>query len=153
MRIGTEMPSFAGATEWLKGSAEEASAEAKGQPTLVHFWSISCGICKDNMPRLAEWREKYKDQGLRVIAVHMPRYPQDTDVAAVREAVATYNLSDICAVDNQHKLRDEFKNEHGYVPAYYFFDASGKLKCFAAGERGLDMVAAAMNRALAAANQ
>lgn len=153
MRIGTELPTFDGATEWLKGSAEAAAAEAKGQTTLVHFWSVSCGICKDNMPRVAEWREQYKDQGLRVIAVHMPRYPQDTDVAAVREAVATYNIIESCAVDNEHKLRDAFKNEQGYVPAYYLFDTTGRLKSFAAGERGLDMLAAAMNRALAAANQ
>lgn len=41
-------------------------------------------------------------------------------------------------------------NEHGYVPAYYLFDAEGKLKSFAAGERGLDMLSSAIERVLAA---
>jgi hypothetical protein len=36
------------------------------------------------------------------------------------------------------------------VPAYYLFDAQGKLKSFAAGERGLDMLASALERMLAA---
>ena len=148
MRIGTEMPSFDGATEWISGSDEVA----KGHPTLVHFWSISCGICKENMPRVAEWRDRYAGDGLRVIAIHMPRYPVDTDVDAVRAAVDKYEVTEPCAVDNWHKLRDAFQNDHGYVPAYYLFDAEGKLRSFAAGERGLGMLSAALERTLDAAN-
>ena len=151
MRIGTEMPKLDGATEWLGGTQAHAEAEAVGRPTLVHFWSVSCGICKENMPRVNEWREGRREQGLRVIAIHMPRYEADTDVEAVREAISKYNITEPCAVDNEHKLRDAFKNEHGYVPAYYLFDAQGKLKSFAAGERGIDMLASAVERTLAAA--
>src|SRR5687768_9837449 len=55
MRIGTEMPSLDGATEWFNGTQAHAEAEVKGQPTLVHFWSVSCGMCKDNMPRISQW--------------------------------------------------------------------------------------------------
>ncbi len=153
MRIGTEMPRFEGATEWMNGSQEEAENETKGQATLVHFWSISCGICKENLPRVIEWREKYKEQGLRTVAIHMPRYPADTDLEAVRQAVIDNQITESCAVDNLHHLRDAFKNEQGYVPAYYLFDREGKLRSFAAGERGLDMLAAALNRLLAASKE
>ena len=153
MRIGTEMPKLDGATEWFGATQAHAEAEAEGKPTLVHFWSVSCGICKENMPRVAEWRDQRREEGLRVIAVHMPRYEADTDVEAVREAISRYNISEPCAVDNQHKLRDAFHNEHGYVPAYYLFDAQGKLKSFAAGERGLDMLTSAVERLLAATAQ
>jgi thiol-disulfide isomerase/thioredoxin len=145
------MPSLDGATEWFGGTQAHAEAEAEGRPTLVHFWSVSCGICKENMPRVNDWREAKREQGLRVIAIHMPRYEADTDVEAVREAISKYNITEPCAVDNEHKLRDAFKNEHGYVPAYYLFDATGKLKSFAAGERGIDMLASAVERTLAAA--
>ena len=145
------MPSLEGATDWINGTAEEATGSAKGQPTLIHFWSVSCGICKENMPRVSEWRDKYKDEGLRVVAVHMPRYPADQDMEAVREAINKFNITEACAIDNEHKLRDAFQNEHGYVPAYYLYDADGKLRSFAAGERGLDMMFSAMNRTLAAA--
>ena len=145
------MPSFEGATEWINGNEADAVAQLKGQPTLVHFWSVSCGICKENMPRVTEWRDKYKDQGLRVIAAHMPRYPTDLDIVGVRDAIAKFNITEPCAIDNEHKLRDAFQNEQGYVPAYYLFDAQGKLRSFAAGERGLDMLSSAVNRLLAAA--
>jgi thiol-disulfide isomerase/thioredoxin len=148
MRIGTPMPSLEGATEWLTGSASEALKDAEGHPVLIHFWSLSCGMCKENLPTIAEWREKYGPAGLRVIAIHMPRYPADTDVTAVRDAVATYNIIDPGAVDNDHKLRDEFQNEHGYVPAYYLFDDQHKLKSFAAGEYGTRVMGPALERML-----
>ena len=148
IRIGTEMPSLEGATEWLNGSAAEALAEANSHPTLVHFWSLSCGICKENLPRVAEWRDEKRELGLRVIAVHMPRFPTDTDVDAVRAAAEQYNIVEPCAIDNEHKVRDAFQNDHGYVPAYYLFDANGKLRGFAAGERGLSLIAPTIERVL-----
>ncbi|HEY8225133.1 MAG TPA: TlpA disulfide reductase family protein [Pyrinomonadaceae bacterium] len=151
MRIGTPMPSFDGATEWFGGTQAHAESELKGRPTLVHFWASSCGICKDNLPRVAEWRDEKRGQGLRVIAVHMPRYESDTDVEVVRDLIAKFNITEPCAIDNEHKLRDAFQNDQGFVPAYYLFDAEGKLRSFAAGERGLDMLRSALDRVLAAA--
>ena len=149
MRIGTQMPSLDGATEWFGATQAHAESESAGHPTLVHFWAVSCSICKDNMPRVGEWRDERAAQGLRVIAVHMPRYEADTDTEAVRDSITRYNITEPCAIDNQHKLRDAFQNDQGYVPAYYLFDAEGKLRSFAAGERGLDMLSSALERMLA----
>ena len=153
MRINTPMPAFDGATEWINGNIAEALAAPSAKLTLVHFWSLSCGICKENLPRVSEWREMHRESGLRVIAVHMPRYPADVDLNAVREAINTYDISEVCAIDNEHRLRDAFQNEQGFVPAYYLFDAEGKLRGFAAGERGIDMIAPTLKRLLAATAQ
>jgi thiol-disulfide isomerase/thioredoxin len=146
------MPSLEGATEWLSSSADEALKDAEGRPLLIHFWSVSCGMCKDNLPRVAEWREKYRDAGLRTIAVHMPRYPDDTNIDAVRETADKYEITEPRAVDNEHKLRDAFQNEHGYVPAYYLFDEQHKLKSFAAGEYGTKVMEPALERLLSVAD-
>ncbi len=151
MRIGTTMPSLSGATEWFGGTQAHAEEEASGRPTLIHFWSVSCHTCKDNLPKLAQWRDERKEEGLKVIAVHMPRYEADTDVEAVRDAIATYGITEPCAIDNEHRLKDAFQNDQGYVPAYYLFDAEGKLRSFAAGERGLDLLKTALDRLLSQA--
>jgi hypothetical protein len=82
----------------------------------------------------------------------MPRYESDTDIEAVREAIASYGITEACAIDNEHKLREAFQNDQGYVPAYYLFDSEGKLKSFAAGERGLDMLKSALDRVLQTAD-
>ena len=138
-----------GATEWFGVTQAQAEADAQGQPTLVHFWATSCHICKENIPRVATWRDELRENGLRVIAVHMPRYESDTDVEQVRDMIAKFNITEPCAVDNEHKLRDAFQNDQGYVPAYYLFDGEGKLRGFAAGERGLDLLKATLDRVLA----
>ena len=148
MRIGTPMPSLDGATEWLSGSAKEVLKETEGRPVLIHFWSLSCSMCKDNLPRVAEWREKYAPAGLRLIAIHMPRYPADAEVDAVRETIAKYGITEPQAIDNKHKLRDVFQNEKGHVPAYYLFDEQHKLKAFAAGEYGTKVMEPALERML-----
>jgi len=145
------MPLLEGATEWLAGSADEVSRDTNGHPVLIHFWSLSCGMCKDNLPRVAEWREKYRDAGLRLVAIHMPRYPADTNVEAVRETAEQQGITEPRAIDNEHKLRDAFQNEHGYVPAYYLFDDQHKLKSFAAGEYGTKVMEPALERMLGAA--
>jgi thiol-disulfide isomerase/thioredoxin len=150
MKIGTQLPSLEGATEWFNGTQAHAEAEAVGHPTLVHFWSVSCGICKENLPRVAQLRDSKRDQGLRVVAVHMPMYKADLDVERVRDQISIHGMTEPVAVDHKAKLRDAFLNDEGYVPAYYFFDAEGKLRSFAAGGRGFDMVVAAIERILPA---
>jgi thiol-disulfide isomerase/thioredoxin len=149
MKLGDAIPSFEGATEWLNELQETADDYVKGQPTLVYFWATSCGICKDNMPKLQELKAKYKDKGLKTVAIHMPRYEADTDVEKVKQTVAEHCIDDVCAIDNQHKLRDAFINEQGWVPVYYLFDADGKLKSRAAGEFGIGIVQQALEKMFA----
>ena len=144
MRIGDARPSFDGATEWLNELGQTAEEYVNGQPTLVYFWATSCGICKKNMPKLQELKKRYHDQGLRTIAIHMPRYEADTDVEKVKATIAEHSIDDVCAVDNQHKLKDAFSNEQGWVPVYYLFDRDGKLKTRAAGEFGIGILEQAL---------
>lgn len=144
MRIGDAMPSLEGATAWINGSLDQAKRDLDGAPVLIHFWAVSCGICKEKMPQLNELTSKYKDLGLKAIAVHMPRYEADTDLDTVNEAIQANNISEPTAVDGLHKLRDAFHNEQGWVPVYYLFDAEGKLRTRAAGEFGVGILATAL---------
>jgi len=146
MRIGDQRPSFDGATEWLNELEQTAEAYVTGQPTLVYFWATSCGVCKDNMPKLQDLKTKYEDKGLRTVAIHMPRYEADTNIDNVRATIAQHRIDDVCAIDNQHKLKDAFLNEQGWVPVYYLFDSEGKLKTRAAGEFGIGVLQTALEK-------
>lgn len=149
MKIGDTIPSFEGATDWLNELQDTADDYVKGAPTIVYFWATSCGICKENMPKLQELRNKYKDRGLKTVAIHMPRYQADTDLEKVRAAIAEHCIDDVCAVDNQHKLKVAFLNEQSWVPVYYLFDADGKLKTRAAGEFGVGVLTTALEKMFA----
>src|SRR5947208_11505953 len=109
MRIGDAMPSLDGATIWFNGSWEDIQGHIKGKPTLVHFWAVSCGICKDKMPALTELKAKYEPLGLQVVSVHMPRYEADTDLDMVNETMKSNRIEGPTAVDNLHKLKDAFQ--------------------------------------------
>ena len=150
MTVGDAMPRLEGATEWFNATGARAEAEAKGHPTLVHFWAASCDVCKANMPRIAAWREEHRARGLRVVAVHVPLTEDDRDVEIIREALSPLNITEPCAVDNERKLSEAFQNEHTNVPAYYLFDREGKMVCAAGGAEGPDLIASALETLLTA---
>jgi thiol-disulfide isomerase/thioredoxin len=146
MKLGDSMPSFEGATQWLNENGQPIEEFVKGAPTLVYFWATSCGICKENMPKINDLKARYGPKGLKAVAVHMPRYETDTDIEAVKATIAEHSIDDCCAVDNLHKLKDAFLNEQGWVPVYYLFDADGKLKTRSAGEFGIGILTTALEK-------
>lgn len=32
------------------------------KPTLIHFWSVSCHLCKEAMPEVNKLRDEYVDR-------------------------------------------------------------------------------------------
>lgn len=119
-------------------NGQVTKADLQGSPVLVHFWSVSCYMCKESLPNINEWRDKYAANGLKVIGVHMPRSEKDTDMEAIKAAIAEYELTHPVAIDNEMKTVDAFQNE--YVPAFYLFDENLQLRHFQAGEKGLNLV-------------
>ncbi len=140
------MPSLEGATTWLNGSWEDVSEKTTEHPTLVHFWAVSCGVCKDNMARLHELAKKFEPLGLQIISVHMPRYEADTDLDAITQVMEQQAIIEPTAVDSLHNLKDAFLNEQGWVPVYYLFDAEGKLRTRAMGEFGVAVLTTALDK-------
>jgi len=153
MKVDSQLPSFEGVAEWLNratpNARETVSRETKGRPTLVHFWSIDCKTSIARLAQVAELRNRGMRDGLRVIAVHAPHSDAQKDSQAVAEAIAKLNLTEPCALDNDHKLRDAFFDGPGLVPAYYLFDTDGRLRSFSAGEGGFEILENRLDRLLA----
>lgn len=142
LRLRTEMPAIKGITEWVNG--EPNLNELKGKPLLVHFWSISCGMCKESLPTINQMKEEYPQ--LQFIGIHMPRSEKDTDVDAVKETIVKYELKHPQGIDNEHNVVDAFENE--FVPSFYLFDANGLLRHRSAGEKALSMLKKPLERVL-----
>lgn len=144
MRLRTPMPELTGATDWLNGEVTKADLIGE-KPTLIHFWSVSCGLCKEAMPNVNEFRDKYSDQ-LNVVAVHMPRSEKDLELEKIKEVAQEHEINQPIFVDSKHTLTDAFDNK--YVPSYYVFDAEGNLRHFQAGGGGMKMLEKRVNRVL-----
>lgn len=142
MKLRSPLPELGGATTWINGKVtkEELLGE---KATLIHFWSVSCYICKEAMPDLNGLREKYKNQ-LNVVAVHMPRSEEDQDLETIEQVAKDLGITQPIYVDNDFILSDLFENE--YVPSYYLFDRSGFLRHYQAGGKGMKMLEQRVNR-------
>lgn len=138
------MPELDGATKWLNGKVKRSDLVGE-KPTLIHFWSVSCHLCKEAMPEVNAFRDKFKDE-LNVVAVHMPRSEEDTDIENIIKVAQEFNITQPIFIDNELKLTDTFENQ--YVPAYYVFDRSGVLRHFQAGGSGMKMLEKRVNRVL-----
>lgn len=144
LRIGTPMPDLHGATEWLNDEPDWESL--KGHPVLVHFWSVSCHICRENMPKVLEWHDTYSSAGLKVIAIHMPRAEWEKNVETVRQKAAELGITHPCGIDNLHRVAEAYENQ--WVPAYYLFDREGQLRGRTAGYAEPSMLENTLKRLL-----
>lgn len=136
MRLRQPMPEISGASDWLNGEITREQLIGE-KPALIHFWSISCHLCKVAMPSVNELRDQYKDN-LNVMAVHMPRSESDMNLEEIRQVASEHQITQPIFIDDEHKLTEAFENQ--YVPAYYLFDRNGQLRHFQAGGSGLKML-------------
>jgi thiol-disulfide isomerase/thioredoxin len=144
MRLRTPMPELNSATTVLNNPIKREDLIGE-RPTLIHFWSVSCHLCKEAMPNINAFRDEYKDR-LNVVSVHMPRSEDDLDIEKVKEVAEEHGITQTILVDNQHGITDAFENK--YVPAYYVFDKNGLLRHFQAGDSGMAMLEKRVNRVL-----
>lgn len=138
------MPELVGGTAWLNGEKTKVELIG-GKPTLIHFWSVSCNICKVSLPDINVFRDRFKDE-LNVIAVHIPRSDADLDLELIKAIAKEHDIQQPIVVDSEMKLTDAFGNEH--VPAYYVFDKNGQLRHFQAGGKGMKMLEKRVHRVL-----
>lgn len=150
MKLREQMPELEGATVWYNSNPIKKNDLIRNKPTLIHFWSISCGLCKEVMPKLNEFRDEYREQ-LNVIAIHMPRSERDLNLNDVKKVADEHNITQPIFVDSKHVLADAFVNRK--VPSYYVFDVEGKLRHFQAGGGGMSMLRKRLNRVLAIKNK
>lgn len=150
LRVGTVIPSLNGATQWF--NAEISAEHLCGNPVLLHFWAVSCPACLYNMDSLQRWKSEYEPHGLRLVAVHLPRMPQDHDLKRVEQAIQEHGITWPCAIDNERALGERF--DTGTIWPYYFlFDAEGKMRSRAAGGVGLRLLENTLHRAMQQAPQ
>ena len=125
------MPPIAGAVEWLNSPPLTAEG-LRGKVVLVDFWTFGCVNCRNALPHVRAWYDKYKDQGLVVVGVHSPEFAFEKNLGNVKRAVGELGVSFPVAVDNNFTIWRAFNNS--YWPAHYFVDAKGNIRFHHFGE-------------------
>lgn len=103
----------------LEGNVHKLS-DYEGKPVVINFWGSFCPPCVEEMPEFEQQFQKWKDQGLTILAINLSE-----DTLTVNNFVRQFNLS-------YPILRDvNRKTERSYglrsYPTTFFVKADGTI--------------------------
>ena len=97
-------------------------ADLRGRPVWVNFWATWCPPCQEETPVLRDMYEKYRDDGLALVAVSV----QETTVDDVRRYVELYGLDYTVGFDATSAI---FHTYRGFgLPTQLFLDRDGVIR-------------------------
>jgi len=108
----------------------------RGRVVLIEFWTFACYNCRNTLPFVERWHEKYADKGLTIVGVHAPELSEEKDLANVRREVASLGLHYAVVTDNDYKNWDAYKVTAW--PTTFLLDKSGHVRWSHVGEGAYD---------------
>jgi thiol-disulfide isomerase/thioredoxin len=128
-----EMPPFTHATaaEWLNAAPLGAS-DLRGHPVLIEVWTFECSNCLASLPWMKRIAAEYRPLGLIIVGVHTPELPEERDPAGVGRAVGRLGIGYPVMLDADFSYWRALGNH--YWPAFYLYDAQGRLVSTRIGE-------------------
>lgn len=105
----------------------------RGKVVLLNFWATWCAPCLGEIPRFAEWQQKYRGQGLRVIGISM-----DDAEQPVRALYQKYHVN-YPVVMGDEQLGEMYGGILG-LPVTFLIDRNGKIRFKHQGSADLDII-------------
>src|SRR5215471_4843070 len=104
-------------------------ADLRGKVVLLNFWATWCVPCRKEMPAIEALYQRYKDQGLEVLAISLDKLSTAVVEAFVKEMGVTYRvaLDPTWATARTYAVRA--------VPATFLIDRAGNVVLRELGER------------------
>lgn len=141
VRVGAQAPAFQAAT--LDGSARIKTLEDyRGQVVLINLWATWCGPCVVEMPSIQRLYDRFRDAGLKVVAVAVddPGYEQRI-LDFVREHQLTFEILH----EGTGRIEATFQTQG--IPATFLIGRDGRIRKLNLGAADWDSPA---NRAVVA---
>lgn len=106
-------------------------ADLKGSVVYLDFWATWCPPCRKSFPWMDEMHERYKDEGLVIIAVSV-----DKKRELIEEFIKKMEPAFIIAHDPSGDIAKAYKLRG--MPSSYLIDRNGQLVKVHMGFRGKD---------------
>ena len=129
-------PSIDAADSWLNTAPLAGAESTAGKVVLYDFWTFGCINCKHTLPYVKAWQERYARDGLLIVSIHTPEFGYEADPANVAAFVAENAITYPVALDPEKKIWRAWDNH--YWPAFYLYDAQGRLRLQHFGEGGYE---------------
>lgn len=126
----TTAPELA-AGDWINSEPLKLS-ELRGRVVLIDFWTFGCYNCRNTLPYIKGWHDRYRDKGLTVIGVHSPEFDYEKKVENLRREVASLEIHYPVVSDNDYKTWDAY-NVAAW-PTLFVIDKQGRMRWMHVGE-------------------
>ena len=119
------------AGDWINSEPLKLKA-LRGRVVLIDFWTFGCYNCRNTLPFIKGWHDRYRDQGLTVIGVHSPEFEHEKKRENLRREVASLEIDYPVVSDNDYKTWDAYKV--AAWPTLFLLDKQGRIRWTHVGE-------------------
>jgi thiol-disulfide isomerase/thioredoxin len=108
----------------------------RGRVVLIEFWTFGCYNCRNTLPSVKSWDNRYREKGLTVIGVHSPEFDDERKVENLRREVAALGIRYPVVTDNDYQTWNAYNVEAW--PTMVLLDKQGRIRWRHVGEGDYD---------------
>ena len=132
--------------EWINSEPLKLT-DLRGRVVLIEFWTFGCINCRNALPFVESWYERYREQGLTVIGVHSPEFDEEKNIETLRRQVASLGVRYPVVTDNDFQTWKAFNVEAW--PTIFLLDKQGRIRWTRVGEGKYDETERVIQKLLA----
>ena len=117
--------------DWINSESLKLK-ELRGRVVLIEFWTFGCYNCRNTLPFIKGWDDRYRAKGLTVIGVHSPEFDDERNIETLRREVASLGIKYPVVSDNDYKTWDAY-NVQAW-PTTFLLDKQGRIRWRHVGE-------------------
>ncbi|HEX7315665.1 MAG TPA: redoxin domain-containing protein [Pyrinomonadaceae bacterium] len=121
------------AGDWIN-SGPLSLKDLRGRVVLIKFWTFGCYNCRNTLPFVKGWDDRYRARGLTVIGVHSPEFDEERNVEHLRRQVASLGIKYPVVTDNDYQTWKAYDVEAW--PTTFLLDKQGRIRWSHVGEGG-----------------
>jgi len=142
-------PEFADGT-WINSEALTVK-RLRGRVVLIEFWTFGCYNCRNTLPFVIRWHERYGNKGLVLVGVHSPELEDEKDIENVRREVTSLGIRYPVVTDNNYSTWNAYHVEAW--PTIFVLDKMGRIRWSHVGEGAYDKTEQVIQKLLAEDNK
>jgi thiol-disulfide isomerase/thioredoxin len=119
--------------EWINSEPLKLK-DLRGRVVLIEFWTFGCYNCRNTLPFVKGWHDRYQPKGLTIIGVHSPEFDEEQQVENLRRAVASLGIHYPVVTDNNYQTWNAYHVE--VWPTTFLLDKQGRIRWMHVGEGG-----------------